>query len=649
MAFKFSDLQKEIYKKNLKAIKGGAIAKAFGAIKKPKDFAPHFGSDSLDINIQNLKDKSFIYENALAELTSKVALYQNKYILYPFLFFYGFGNGLLYKVLLQNEHLKLIVIFEESAELLWLAFHLVDLSKELEAQRLLIVMDFDKDKTFFRALFKSNAIGNYAKTYFLEPHSLYYERFADKMIETNKAITHIILETRVEHGNAPLDALQGITQKVLNYPAQITAPNIAELLRKRACPGKTAVCVATGPSLSKQLPLLKELQDKVAIFCADSAYPILMQNDIVPDYVFMLERTDFTAEFFNHDFKGKDKNTLFLLCDVVHPLAFEYLEKYNRKYAIFWREGIGMSVSSYIIMSAGYLKYTQILLIGQDLAYGKDGASHAKNYQHSEFYESDGKFNYKRLEVEAYGGGGFVETHAIWLLFKTQIEGNITLFKKATVYNCTEGGARIKGTVEMPFSKACEKFLKNEQKKAFKPLEAPPKKKQVHNFLRMYARMKKWIIKTEDIAKEYADTFEAMKHTFDVAQGLNQPSFEANKPYFEECERLINEVKEGLEDDEKYQYVNEMLNPTLYQFEQNIADLYVYNPQNEAEKNQKMFAWIAKHIDWLGQLIISLEAQRNALASSLTPLQNAIKKAGKDIEAKMQMIDAKPREALMFL
>ena len=127
----FSDSQKKIFKKNLAAIKGSELEKKFKLIKKPKEFALHFGADSLDINLQSLKNKEFIYENPLQELTDKVALYQNKYILYPMLFFYGFGNGLLYKVLLQNEQLKFLIVFEESAELLWLVFHLVDFHKEL--------------------------------------------------------------------------------------------------------------------------------------------------------------------------------------------------------------------------------------------------------------------------------------------------------------------------------------------------------------------------------------------------------------------------------------------------------------------------------------------------------------------------------------
>ncbi|TNB54272.1 6-hydroxymethylpterin diphosphokinase MptE-like protein, partial [Campylobacter helveticus] len=67
------------------------------------------------------------------------------------------------------------------------------------------------------------------------------------------------------------------------------------------------IIVSTGPSLIKQLPLLKKYREKALIFCADSAYPILARHNIKPDFVCMVERSDFTAEFFKHDFGDFDE------------------------------------------------------------------------------------------------------------------------------------------------------------------------------------------------------------------------------------------------------------------------------------------------------------------------------------------------------
>ncbi|MCR2096045.1 6-hydroxymethylpterin diphosphokinase MptE-like protein, partial [Campylobacter upsaliensis] len=81
---------------------------------------------------------------------------------------------------------------------------------------------------------------------------------------------------------------------------------------KRRNISKNAIIVSTGPSLMKQLPLLKEYREKALIFCADSAYPILAKHNIKPDFVCMVERSDFTAEFFNHDFGDFDEGVCFI-------------------------------------------------------------------------------------------------------------------------------------------------------------------------------------------------------------------------------------------------------------------------------------------------------------------------------------------------
>ncbi|TQR60425.1 6-hydroxymethylpterin diphosphokinase MptE-like protein [Campylobacter troglodytis] len=335
----FNDIQKKIYAKNLKVLEGSLLEKKFKAYKKPKCFIPHFSSDSLDINIEDLRTKSLIYEYPLQELSQKLSLYQDKYILYPYLYFYGLGNGLLYKVLLQNEQLRCIVVFESNLELIWLIFHLVDLSKELRRARLVILTSCEYG--FFKNFFLDKNRRSFAKSYFLASHSLYYEKFTDELNIINETVKRAINDTALEFGNSLDDALQGLHQLCLNYVKFIKAPNNKEFFSKRVAQDQTAICVATGPSLTKQLPLLKEIQDRVAIFAADSAYVILMQNDIVPDYIFSLERLELTSEFFKEDYKDKDKDSVFVLADVVHPKSLNYLDLHKKQYVGFTRSGGG--------------------------------------------------------------------------------------------------------------------------------------------------------------------------------------------------------------------------------------------------------------------------------------------------------------------
>ncbi|MGJ9401651.1 motility associated factor glycosyltransferase family protein, partial [Campylobacter coli] len=223
---------------------------------------------------------------------------------------------------------------------------------------------------------------------------------------------------------------------------------------------------------------------KATIFCADSSYPILAKHGIKPDYVCMLERTEITAEFFNHDFGEFDKDIVFVCAGVVHPKTIEYLK--NKTFIItqkvlafpyyinlknFCYAAVGFSVAHTLSYLATYLSHKNIIFIGQDLAYAENGNSHPDDYQNSANYESQ---MYEHILTIAYGGNGKVETHSIWLLFKNWFENEMipnTRKMGITTYNCTEGGARIEGTIEKPFLWACENLLDKDLNKPFEKLE----------------------------------------------------------------------------------------------------------------------------------------------------------------------------------
>ena len=60
------------------------------------------------------------------------------YSYYPFLYMYGLGNGVLLK-LLFNEQRQRIVVFEPELEIIFIVLNLLDFSSELQAQKLVII------------------------------------------------------------------------------------------------------------------------------------------------------------------------------------------------------------------------------------------------------------------------------------------------------------------------------------------------------------------------------------------------------------------------------------------------------------------------------------------------------------------------------
>ncbi|EDO9483660.1 DUF115 domain-containing protein, partial [Campylobacter coli] len=355
------------------------------------------------------------------------------------------------------------------------------------------------------------------------------------------------------HGNDPLDALQGIEQFVYNLPQMITHPSYKELLSKRKNLSDTAIIVSTGPSLTKQLPLLKKYASKATIFCADSSYPILAKHGIKPDYVCMLERTEITAEFFNHDFGEFDKDIVFVCAGVVHPKTIEYLK--NKTFIItqkvlafpyyinlknFCYAAVGFSVAHTLSYLATYLSHKNIIFIGQDLAYAENGNSHPDDYQNSANYESQ---MYEHILTIAYGGNGKVETHSIWLLFKNWFENEMipnTRKMGITTYNCTEGGARIEGTIEKPFLWACENLLDKDLNKPFEKLEPLSLNKQNEFLLKAYYKVYQSIKHCRDFSKILSNDFEKIQSVY---LSLNE-----KEEYLNLAIEKIDEFKNKLED-----------------------------------------------------------------------------------------------------
>ncbi|EJG9900074.1 TPA: flagellin modification protein PseD, partial [Campylobacter coli] len=469
----FTPTQKELFNKNIEALSNLFLKESLKEIKSSK-FELILGKDNLDINLKDTSDNTFLYENVIDELNSMLNTYNDKYLLYPVLYFYGFGNGILFKALLQNKNHQHIVVFEKDIEIIWIMFHILDFSSELQSARLMVLQTSSLDIELFSNFCSSKPFFQFSRIYFLELMSHYYERFHEDVLELNKKLVQDFKDSILSHGNDPLDALQGIEQFVYNLPQMITHPSYKELLSKRKGISDTAIIVSTGPSLTKQLPLLKKYASKATIFCADSSYPILAKHNIKPDYVLSLERIPLTSEFFNNDFGEFDKDILFVLKSYVHPHTTKYLQKNNRNFMLvstyasfinylklddFGYFNMGFSVANMNFLLAIHLKHKNIVLIGQDLAYAKDGLSHTKDYSNLDKHEGHFQRDKNKYTTQAYGDNGKVESSFVWTLFRHNFEQDVANAKKnyyITTYNCTEGGARIEGTIEKPFLWACE-------------------------------------------------------------------------------------------------------------------------------------------------------------------------------------------------
>ncbi|EJW1418583.1 motility associated factor glycosyltransferase family protein [Campylobacter coli] len=621
----FTPTQKELFNKNIEALSNILLKESLKEIKSSK-FELILGKDNLDINLKDTSDNTFLYENVIDELNSMLNTYNDKYLLYPVLYFYGFGNGILFKALLQNKNHQHIVVFEKDIEIIWIMFHILDFSNELQSARLMVLNTNKLEIQDYNELCSSKPFFQFSRIYFLELMSHYYERFHEDILGLNKKLAENFKNSIVSYGNDSTDTLQGIEQFVYNLPQMITHPSYKELLSKRKGISDTAIIVSTGPSLTKQLPLLKKYASKATIFCADSSYPILAKHGIKPDYVCMLERTEITAEFFNHDFGEFDKDIVFICAGVVHPKAIEYLKGRNLvitqkvlafPYYInlkdFSYAAVEFSVAHMSYFLSVLLNHKNIIFIGQDLAYAENGNSHPDDYQNSANYESQ---MYKHILTEAYGGKKEIKTHEVWIFFKQILEAMIIKYH-ITTYNCTEGGARIEGTIEKPFLWACENLLDKDLNKPFEKLEPLSLNKQNEFLLKAYYKVCKSIEHCRDFSKILSNDFEKIQSVY---LSLNE-----KEEYLNLAIEKIDEFKNKLEDIKQMQDLYEILSPLLIQFELNLARIYVLNPKTKEDAFNKSILWIKEHLEFMELVYGHIKAQENALIKNILPLEEKLK------------------------
>ncbi len=581
----FTPTQKELFNKNIEALSNLFLKESLKEIKSSK-FELILGKDNLDINLKDTSDNTFLYENVIDELNSMLNTYNDKYLLYPVLYFYGFGNGILFKALLQNKNHQHIVVFEKDIEIIWIMFHILDFSNELQSARLMVLQTSSLDIEFFSNFCSSKPFFQFSRIYFLELMSHYYERFHEDVLGLNKKLAENFKNSIVSYGNDPLDALQGIEQFVYNLPQMITHPSYKELLSKRKGISDTAIIVSTGPSLTKQLPLLKKYASKATIFCADSSYPILAKHNIKPDYVLSLERIPLTSEFFNNDFGEFDKDIVFVCAGVVHPKTIEYLK--NKTFIItqkilafpyyinlknFCYAAVGFSVAHMAYEFATHLSHKNIIFIGQDLAYAEDGFSHTKDYSNLDKHEGHFQRDKGKFQCLAYGGNGKAESSEVWTMFRFFLQDTISRNIISTTYNCTEGGARIEGTIEKPFLWACEKLLYKDLNKPFEKLEPLSLNKQNEFLLKAYYKVCKSIKHCRDFSKILSNDFEKIQSVY---LNLNKKENDLNLAI-----RKIDEFKNKLENIKQMQDLYEILSTLLIQFELNLARIYVLNPKSK--------------------------------------------------------------------
>ncbi|EAL8667371.1 motility associated factor glycosyltransferase family protein, partial [Campylobacter jejuni] len=370
------------------------------------------------------------------------------------------------------------------------------------------------------------------------------------------------------------------------------------------------IVVSAGPSLTKQLSLLKAYQDKAVIFCADGALSMLEKEGIIPDYILNIDFEDLPLVFFKN--KNLQDSILAFGCST-NPKLIHFLKNFHcvivlRNKLLYQRFNLndfgyidtGTHVSHFSYTLALALGFKNIIMIGQDLAFDEEGNSHSKGFVLGE--KIDHTLNMPTLKTQAYGGKGEVLTHIAWNDYRIKLE---YLFacneQKAKFYNATEGGARINFTEELSFKECCEKLLTKEKPKFDIPKSLTPNRSD-----KLLVKFKEKIQKDQENAKRFLDDALALKQ---ILENILSKDFILPLEFLEKVYQNIENFNHSLDTDEFIQ--DEVLRGAFAYRGKLISDVLKLHIQ---DKTHFITAYIKAYHEWLLYFMEKLEQKYKSLS-----------------------------------
>ncbi|EKP7743596.1 6-hydroxymethylpterin diphosphokinase MptE-like protein [Campylobacter coli] len=568
---------------------------------------------NIDENL-NIFDKThnvFMYENLEEEINFFYQSILEKTPRYPFVCIYGIGNALLIKNL--AKHYKHLFVFESEIELFILALSTIDLSEELKVYKVVLFDCVAKDLEIQIAMiFDQQSILEYLSLYEMFISSHYYLKYYETSILFVNELC--IKSASVAIRNADITCFLPLLtygQFLQNIPSMLESIPFQRILSERKNKFDNTIVVSAGPSLAKQLPLLKAYQDKAVIFCADGALSILEKEGIIPDYVTNLDCRDLAVKFFQN--KENLKQSIIALECATHPNVVHSLKAENcmivlRNKALYQRFNLndfgyidtGTHVSHFSYTLALALGFKNIIMIGQDLAFDKEGNSHSKGFSYGEQFS--GEKTVPTLKTQAYAGKGEVLTHVAWNDYRIKLE---YLFacndQKAKFYNATEGGARINFTEELSFKECCEKLLTKE-----KPKFELPKSLTKNRSDKLLVKFKEKIQKDQENAKRFLDDALALKQ---ILENILSKDFILPLEFLEKVYQNIENFNHSLDEDEFIQ--DETLRGAFAYRGKFIADVLKLHIQ---DKTHFITAYIKAYDEWLLYFIEKLGQKYKSLS-----------------------------------
>ncbi|MCB2310033.1 DUF115 domain-containing protein [Clostridium tagluense] len=216
-----------------------------------------------------------------------------------------------------------------------------------------------------------------------------------------------------------------------------------------------AILVSAGPSLNKNIHLLKEAKNRAIIVAVGSAIKILNNAGISPDFYFAVDGGKEEKKIFDNI---STENTILiygdkLYCEILPNykgrklkmiLNLDFLGKYiyNKANISYVESNSGFSIANVALGVLNQFGCKKIIFMGQDLCYSDN-----KEYAEGSWKDEDLNFENNNFIKRKDINGKDVFTISSYLGMKKIFENHIKCNPNTMFINATQGGLGIEGTI----------------------------------------------------------------------------------------------------------------------------------------------------------------------------------------------------------
>lgn len=232
------------------------------------------------------------------------------------------------------------------------------------------------------------------------------------------------------------------------------------------------IIASSGPSLTKQLPLLNKIRKNIILISSGSTTNVLLAHGITPDFVVSMDGGEPNYKHFK-DLKLTESKLVYTYqnhpgvreaftqeCFVCNNQGFSGVDSYMAKHIPTEIPVLlgGSTVANLAFSVGQYISTGPIAFIGQDLAY-TGNVTHVSGHNHSKGISKEFLEEREGFETVGYYGDK-VWTSPPMYSMKLEFEKMIVLHPPVNkFYNCTEGGVKIKGYEQCTFQEFCNEFI----------------------------------------------------------------------------------------------------------------------------------------------------------------------------------------------